>query len=123
VHLDSLRSCQLQDRACQTTVGKSKFIENREVVCLYDRNQATREMGLSPVSMEIPTASDHRRQLTRAIGYGKWLIDARQAHWRERFDLDFGQVDLIVDMGGVTQRSKFKYARNRQPSRHSWMIQ
>jgi hypothetical protein len=38
--LDGLRSRQLQDRACQTTVGKSKFIENREVVCLYDRNQA-----------------------------------------------------------------------------------
>jgi hypothetical protein len=62
-------------------------------------------MSLSPVSMEIPTASDHRRQLARAIGYGKWLIDARQAHWREGFDLDFGQLDLIVDMGGVAQRS------------------
>src|SRR5262249_61335125 len=80
-------------------------------------------MSLSPVSMEIPTAGDHRRQLTRAIGDGKWLIDARQAHWREGFDLDFGQLDLIVDMRGVAQRSKFKYARNRQPGRHPWMIQ
>ena len=36
--LDGLRSRQLQNRACQTTVGKSKFIENREVVRLDDRN-------------------------------------------------------------------------------------
>src|SRR5215469_8466834 len=120
---DSLRSRQLQDLACQTTVGKSKFIENREVVCLYDRNQVAWEMSLCPVSMEIPTASDHRRQLARAVGYGQWLIDARQAHWREGFDLDFGQLDLIVDMGGVAQRSKFKYTRNREPCRHPWMSQ
>src|SRR5215831_15398767 len=117
--LDGLRSCQLQDRACQITVGKSQLIQDREMVCLYDRNQATGEMSLSPVSMEIPTARDHRWQLTRAIGEGKWLIDAWQAHWREGFDLDFGQLDLIVDMGGVAQRSKFKYTRNRQPCRHS----
>ena len=119
----SLRSRQLQDRACQTTVGKPKFIENREVVCFYDRNQAAWEMSLSPIGMKIPTASDHRRQLSRAISYGKWLIDARQAHWREVFDLGFGQPDLIVHVGGVAQRSKFKYARNRQPCRYSWMIQ
>ena len=48
-----------------------------------------------------PAANDHRRQLARAIGDGKWLIDARQAHWREGFDLDLGQLDFIVDMGGV----------------------
>src|SRR5262249_7511577 len=105
---NGLRFGQLQDRTCQTTVGKSKFIENREVVRLYDRNQVAWEMSLSSVSMEITTAGDHRRQLARAIGYGKWLIDARQAHWREGFDLDFGQLDLIVDMGGVAQRSKVK---------------
>src|SRR5215831_17977420 len=80
-------------------------------------------MSLSPVSMKIPTASDHRRQLTRAISDGQWLIDARQAHWREGFDLGFGQPDLVVHVGGVAQRSKFKYARNRQPGRHSSMIQ
>ena len=39
--LDSPLSRQLQDRACQTTVGKSEFVENREVVCFYDRNQVT----------------------------------------------------------------------------------
>src|SRR5262249_25591439 len=81
--LDGLRSCQLQDRACQITVGKSQMIQDREVVCIYDRNQATGEMSLSPVSMEIPTARDHRRQLTRAIADGQWLINARQAHWRK----------------------------------------
>src|SRR5262245_58017900 len=118
-----LCSHQLQDRACQTAAGTSKVIENREVVCLYNGKQGTGKMSLSPVSMEIPTGSDHRRQLTRAIGYGKWLIDARQAHWREGFDLDFGQLDLIVDMRGVAQRSKLKYTRNRQPGRHPWMIQ
>ena len=58
--LDGLRSRQLQERACQTTGRKSKFIENREVVCLYDRNQVAWKMSLSPVSMEITTASDHR---------------------------------------------------------------
>src|SRR5262249_40261631 len=94
-----------------------------EVVCLYDRNQATWEMSLSPVSMKIPTASDHRRQLTRAIGDGQGLIDARQAHGRKGFDFDFRQLDFIVDVGGVAQRSKFEYARNRQPCPHSWMIQ
>src|SRR5262245_63171691 len=120
---NSLRSRQLQDRACQTAVGRSQLIQDREVVCVYDRNQVTREMSLSPVSMEIPTASDHRRQLTRAISYGEWLLGARQAHWRKGFDLDFGQLDLIVDVGGVPQRSEVKYARNRQPCRHSWMIQ
>src|SRR5215831_11193238 len=121
--LDGLRSCQLQDRACQITVGKSQLIQNREVVCMYDRNQATGEMSLSPVSMEIPTASDHRRQLTRAIGDGQWFIDARQAHWRKGYDLDFRQLYFIVHVGGVAQRSKFEYARNRQPCPHSWMIQ
>src|SRR5262245_37071904 len=80
-------------------------------------------MSPSPESMEIPTARDHRRQLLRAISYGQWLVHARQAHWREGFDLDFGQLDLIVDMGGVAQRSKFKNARDRQPCRHAWMIQ
>src|SRR5262245_19053989 len=30
---------QLQDRARQITVGDSKFIQNREVVCLCDRDQ------------------------------------------------------------------------------------
>src|SRR5262249_33597082 len=69
--LGSLLSRQLEDRACQTTVGKSEFIQNREVVCVYDRNQATWEMSLSAVGMKIPTAGDHRRQLTRAISYGK----------------------------------------------------
>src|SRR5262249_15296857 len=39
--LDGLCSCQLQDRACQTTVGRSQLIQDREVVCVYDRNQVT----------------------------------------------------------------------------------
>ena len=75
----------------------------------HDRNQLAGEMSLRPVCVEISAASDHRRQLARAIGDGKWLVDARQAHWREGFDLDLGQLDLIVDMGGVAERSEFKY--------------
>src|SRR5262249_30795447 len=80
-------------------------------------------MSLSPMSMKFPTASDHRRQLTRAISYGQWLLDAWQAHRRKSFDLDFRQLDFIVDVGRVAQRSKFKDTRNRQPCRHAWMIQ
>src|SRR5262245_28592095 len=80
-------------------------------------------MSLSPVSMEISTAGDHRRQLTRAVGDGQWLVDARQAHWREGFDLDLRQLDFVVDVGRVAQRGKFEYARNRQSCRHSGMIQ
>ena len=44
---------ELQDRTCENAVGKSKFIQNREVVCLYDRNQLAGEMSLSPVCVEI----------------------------------------------------------------------
>jgi hypothetical protein len=29
---------QLQDCACQITVGEPKFVQNREVVCLRDRD-------------------------------------------------------------------------------------
>src|SRR6266536_2457725 len=93
------------------------------MVCFYDRNQLTRQMGPCPICVEIPAGTDHGRQLARAIGNGERLIDARQAHWRESLDFDFRQLDLVVDMWGVAQRSEFKDARYRQSSRHPRMIQ
>lgn len=114
---------QLQDRAGQITVGDPKFIQNREVVCLCDRDQVAGEMSLRPVSMVVPAARDHGRQLTRAIRDGKRLIDARPAHGREGFDFDFGQFNFVVDLGGVAERSELKDPRDRQPSCHFWMIQ
>ena len=100
---------KLADRACQVTVGKPEFIQNREVVGMDHRNQVAREMSLCPVSMEIPAAGDHRRQFAAAIGDGKRLVDTRQAHRRKRFDLDFGQPHLVVDMRRVAQRREVEY--------------
>jgi hypothetical protein len=91
----------LQDRACQDTVGVPEFIQNREVICVDDRNQVAGEMRPRPVCMVISATCDHGRQLARAIRDGERLIDARPAHGREGFDFDFAQIDLIVDMGGI----------------------
>jgi hypothetical protein len=37
---------QLQDLACQMAVGEPKFIQNREVIRLCDRDQVAGEMRL-----------------------------------------------------------------------------
>jgi hypothetical protein len=93
---------QLQDGACQVTVGESKFIQNREVVRLCDRDQIAGEMSLRAVSMVVPAARDHRRQLARAIRDGKRFVGDRAAdgtpRWRPGKNsgppLDAGADDL-----------------------------
>jgi hypothetical protein len=113
----------LQDRAGQDTVGEPELIQNRIVIRVGDRNQIARKMGLRPVGMVITAASDHRRQLTRAVRNGKRLVDGRPAHWRQGFNLHLGQLDLVVDMGGVAKGSEIENARDGHPRRHLRMIQ
>src|SRR5262245_13863537 len=80
-------------------------------------------MSLRSVSMVITAASDHRRQLARAVRNGKRLVDVGPAHWRQGFNLLFGQLDLVVDMRGVAKGSKIKNSRDGQSRRHLRMIQ
>jgi hypothetical protein len=51
----------LQDRARQNTVGAPEFIQDREVICVDDRNQVAGEMRPRPVCMVISATCDHRR--------------------------------------------------------------
>jgi hypothetical protein len=44
--LSDVVRCQLQDFACQMAVGEPKFIQNREVIRLCDRDQVAGEMRL-----------------------------------------------------------------------------
>src|SRR6476469_9882238 len=108
----------LQDRASQDTVGEPELIQNRVVVRVGDWNQIARKMSLRPVSMVITAASDHRRQLARAVRNGKRLVDVRPAHWRQGFNLLLGQLDLVVDMRGVAKGSEIKNSRDGHSRRH-----
>src|SRR5262245_10231051 len=80
-------------------------------------------MSLRPVGMVITAASDHRRQLARAVRNGKRLIGARPTHWRQGFNLLLGQLDLVVDMRGVAKGSEIENSRDGDPRRHLRMIQ
>src|SRR5262245_38901361 len=80
-------------------------------------------MSLRSVSMVIAAASNHRRQLARAVRNGKRLVDIRPAHWRQGFNLLLGQLDLVVDMRGVAKGSEIKNSRDGQTRRHFRIIQ
>src|SRR5262245_13263722 len=98
--LRDLVSRHLQDRAGQIAVGAPELIQNCEMVRVCDRDQVAGEMLLRAVSMVVPAARDHRRQLARTIRNGERLVDAGPAHGRKSFDFDLGQLELVVDLGG-----------------------
>src|SRR6266571_7069894 len=70
-------------------------------------------MSLRPVSMVVPAARDHCRQLACAIRDGKRLIHARPAHGREGFDFDFGKLDFVIDLRGVAEWRQLEDSRDR----------
>src|SRR5262245_39523967 len=86
-------------------------------------DQITGEVMPRAIGVEVSTSRDHRRQLTRAIGDGQWLVDARQAQGRQGVDLNLRQPDLVVDVGRIAERSELEHAGDRQPRRYPWMVE
>lgn len=114
---------KVQGGSCQNSIGSPKFFEDREVICFYDRNQLTGEMRLSPISVEVSTGSDHRWQLTCAVRYRQRFVHPWQPHRRERLNLRFGQLHLVVDVGRIAQWGQLEDAGDSKSRRHLRMVQ
>jgi hypothetical protein len=109
-------------RAGERAVGLPQLVQNREVIRVRDRYQVAGDMALRPVAMVVAAARDHRGQLAGAVRDTQRLVHNRPPHRRELLDLLLAQLHLVVDMGGIAQRTKIKDAGDRQSRGYLGMI-
>ena len=90
-------------------VGVAQLVCDCEMVRARHRDQRPRQVLRRALFVERAAVADQRRQLGRAVGDGKRLVDHRQTQRRQQLDHRRHEPQLLVEVG-VADRPQVEHA-------------